>query len=89
MLEQDVAEEDLLRWEKVPEGAGTITEDFSVSLDQYGSLEALAKALQQRADELQAQIPVLESQVRSLTEQRDNAGAVVRAVKEMALQEVV
>ena len=64
------------------------TEDLSGSLDRYGSLQVLVKARQHKADELQAQIPRLESQVQALTEQRDNFGGAVQAVREKALREV-
>ena len=89
MLDLGISEEDLSHWKNILIGAGKSNEELSASLVQYGSLEALVEARQHKADELQAQTPKLEAQVKSLTTQRDNAGAAVQAVKEKALQEVV
>ena len=63
-------------------------EHLESALQQLGSLESVVKAREKSAEELGAQIPRLESRVKALTGQQDNAAAAVQAVREKALREV-
>ena len=87
-LLQGVKADDLPRWTKVLAKCGVTVEHLESALQQLGSLESVVKAREKSAEELGAQIPRLESRVKALTGQQDNAAAAVQAVREKALREV-
>ncbi len=88
LMAQGVKTEDLPQWQRILKTAGTSAESLASSLENYASLEALAKDLQQRSETLQEQVSKLETQTAALTKERDGVYSAVQALREKALKEV-
>ena len=63
VLDHGVKESDLPHWQSVLDKAGVTVEKMGDALEEYGSLEALNKAQQERINGLQREVSSLESQV--------------------------
>ena len=88
LLDKGVKADDLVQWTRILEQTGVTAEELTASLDQYGSLEVLAKARQERADELQVEVSGLESRVTALSQERDNLAVAIQAVQDQGLRQV-
>ena len=88
LLERGVKSDDLLDWSKLLEQAEVTPGDLTESLDHYSSVEALAKARQERADELQVELSGLDSQVRALREEKENLATAIQVVQDKGLRKI-
>ncbi len=88
LLGEGVKAKDLPQWEKVLAKAGITAENMADALEQYSSLEALVRARQMEAGELEQKVAGLGSQVTALTQERDDVHAAIQAVRDTALRQV-
>jgi len=88
LLDQGVKGNDLANWKRILGQTGVTPEELSKLLDRYGSIEALAMARKDRADELQIESSGLERQVTELTQERNNIAAAIQAVTDQGIRQI-
>ena len=88
LLDQGVKADDLPHRSTIIERAGVSAEGLTESLDKYSSIEALARSRRKESDEIKVKDSALDSQVKALTQERQDLQAAIRAVGEEGLRQV-
>lgn len=88
MLAQGVKEPDLPHWAAILAKSSVAPGEMAGALEKFGTLDKLCKDREKRSQELHGEAKKLTSQVNALTEERDNIGAAIEAVKDKVLAQL-
>lgn len=88
LLALGMKESDLPIWNNILAKVGVPLEEMSKAIEQFGSLEKASKDRGKQLNVLKVEVGKVTSQMKAITEERDNTAAAIGAIREQALTQI-